>query len=334
MKKRKLYIPRKQDERSVRYSQMLIAMTCMALARSIRSLSSRLLLRAFSTPIVKLRPTASQKAILDAGERFMIRTENGEATGWRWGRGPTVLLVHGWAGRAAQLTSWVPELTRRGYSVIALDQPAHGEAPGSHTNASVMTEVLLALTSKTGPLAGLVAHSLGGLVSSYAMSQGMEVGSMVLVSTPSAPGPFFESLMKMARIPKARREEVMAGAEALLGATFDSFAIRNSWLGNKSPALIIHDRGDRQVPFASADEILSSIPEAELHETEGLGHNRILNDAGVMEAGVAFIESHAQPVSLRPLAPDFASRMTSTHPREKTLISTEDVMADLAYGRI
>jgi len=333
MAQKRIDAPSETNERSSLYGRIGIALTCVALARAFRTLSSRMLLRAFCTPLVRVKPTAAQQAILDFGERFTVAVSGGTATGWRWGRGPAVLLVHGWAGRAAQLTAWVPALTRRGFSVIALDQPAHGESPGSTTNAVMMTQVLQALTARSGPLAAVVAHSLGGLVSSYALSQGMETGSMVLVSAPAAPGPFFKRLMKMARIPMARRAEVMSGAEAILGITFDSFSTRSSWRGSETPALIIHDRGDRQVSFSTVSDNLASIPQAEVHETEGLGHNRILGDTGVLDTSVAFIEAHTQLSVHLPLDPGFAAGMTFTRVSDQALVSIDEVMADLAYGQ-
>ncbi len=333
MFKRKHGLSVEKHERSVIYSRLGMNLARVVLARGFRSLTSRLLLRAFSTPMVRWKPTASQQAILDRGERFTVRVAGGEAAGWRWGSGPAVLLVHGWEGRAAQLMAWVPELMRRGYSVIALDHPAHGASPGSSTNAIVMTKVLLALGDRTGPLAGVVAHSLGGLVASYALSQGLEVGSIVLVSTPSAPGPFFERLMGMARIPRSRRSHVMRGAEALLGDTFDRFATRSTWLGITTPVLVIHDRRDRQVAFDSVADHLHAIPHAVVHETDGLGHNRILADEGVRAAGVDFIDAFSAANFRRPLAPGFTKTMNASPFPGDELVSIEEVLADLVYGR-
>lgn len=44
----------------------------------------------------------------------------------RWGEGPAVLLLHGWAGRPTQFAHLIEQLVGAGYSVYALDAPAHG----------------------------------------------------------------------------------------------------------------------------------------------------------------------------------------------------------------
>jgi len=45
---------------------------------------------------------------------------------WSWGKGPLVVLVHGWTGHAGRLTRYVPALVDAGFSVLAFDAPGHG----------------------------------------------------------------------------------------------------------------------------------------------------------------------------------------------------------------
>jgi alpha-beta hydrolase superfamily lysophospholipase len=60
---------------------------------------------------------------------------NGERLAtWSYGKGPTILLVHGWNGHAAQLRAFVSPLVDAGYRVVAFDQPAHGQSSGARTH--------------------------------------------------------------------------------------------------------------------------------------------------------------------------------------------------------
>src|SRR4051812_35581367 len=45
-----------------------------------------------------------------AAERHTIASGAYSIAAWSWGEGPTVLLVHGWEGRAAQLVPFVEPL--------------------------------------------------------------------------------------------------------------------------------------------------------------------------------------------------------------------------------
>jgi len=76
------------------------------------------------------RPRVHEDArkFLATGDRFDARVKERRVAGWRWGNGPTVILLHGWGGYAGQLSAFVEPLVRSGYQVIAFDAPSHGES--------------------------------------------------------------------------------------------------------------------------------------------------------------------------------------------------------------
>src|SRR5690349_14362414 len=47
---------------------------------------------------------------------------------WSFGDGPPVYLVHGWGGRADQLSPLVWPLVESGHKVVLFDGPGHGRA--------------------------------------------------------------------------------------------------------------------------------------------------------------------------------------------------------------
>jgi hypothetical protein len=53
--------------------------------------------------------------------------------------------------------------------------------------------------------------------------------------------------------------------------------------------LVMPDEEDEIVPFSEGKQIVAASSGAVLHTTRGLGHNRLLRDAGVVQAAVAFI---------------------------------------------
>jgi pimeloyl-ACP methyl ester carboxylesterase len=55
------------------------------------------------------------------------------------------------------------------------------------------------------------------------------------------------------------------------------------------PALIFHDRDDRDVPYAHGEEIAGAWPGAQLVPTSGLGHRAILRDPDVIRRTVTFL---------------------------------------------
>ncbi len=65
--------------------------------------------------------------LLASSERITLRFG---LSALRWGQGPTVLLMHGWEGRPTQFASLINALVDAGYTVVALDGPAHGRSLG------------------------------------------------------------------------------------------------------------------------------------------------------------------------------------------------------------
>jgi pimeloyl-ACP methyl ester carboxylesterase len=55
------------------------------------------------------------------------------------------------------------------------------------------------------------------------------------------------------------------------------------------PALIIHDRDDRDVPWQEGEAVAGAWPRARFVRTEGLGHRRILRDPEVIGRVVDFL---------------------------------------------
>ncbi|MDJ0568985.1 MAG: alpha/beta hydrolase [Pleurocapsa sp. MO_192.B19] len=56
------------------------------------------------------------------------------------------------------------------------------------------------------------------------------------------------------------------------------------------PALLFHDRHDRQTPLQESEAIAISWQDSQLIVTEGLGHQRILRDKQVIQQTVNFIK--------------------------------------------
>lgn len=99
---------------------------------------------------------------------------------------PGVLAVHGYTGSRGTMGSFGTELARRGYVVLAMDQPGHGTsdppafADGWGGPAGLAT--LRSLESVDESRVGLVGHSMGGyssLAGARAHPDGYE--SLVLV---------------------------------------------------------------------------------------------------------------------------------------------------------
>jgi pimeloyl-ACP methyl ester carboxylesterase len=251
-------------------------------ARLSPGLAAALATRLFLTPRRYPRP-ARERALLERAEP--LPREDGLAA-WSWGRGPTVLLAHGWAGRGAQLGSFVEPLVAAGYRVVAFDAPAHGASPGRRTNLIDMADALARVADSVGPLHAVIAHSFGAAATMVAFSRGLDARSAVFVAPPWSLSEGLNTFAAALALPPEVIQGVRAEIERRVGLSWDAFEGATLAPQMTVPLLVVHDRDDPEVPLASGASLVRAWPDAELYETYGLGHRRILRDPVVIAASI------------------------------------------------
>jgi pimeloyl-ACP methyl ester carboxylesterase len=278
-----------------------------ALSALAPSAAARLAERWFLTPPRASRPPAEIALLATARARpLFVGTRRIEV--WLWGSGPSVLLVHGWGGRGAQLGSFVEPLVARGFSVLTFDAPGHGAADTGRVTMPELVAATRAVAATRGRLAGLIAHSAGAAVATRALYEGLDAGAVVLVSpTADMDGPatsFTAALGFSREVGEAMRRRL----EARVGRPFSTFDVTALAPALTAPALVIHDRGDAEVPWQHGRVITRAWPGAALLLTDGLGHRRILRDRDVVAAAVAFLAARTEERRLAPLGtPDLVT---------------------------
>lgn len=269
-----------------------------ALSAIAPATAARLAERLFLTPP---RP-ASESGALRAARAHAIPLGARRVQSWTWGDGPTVLLVHGWGGRGSQLTGLVEPLLARGFSVTTFDAPAHGDSDGRQVTLPEMVDALRAVAAAHAPIHGIVAHSVGAAVTARAVYEGLAAGALVFIApaaelvTPSLA--FGDALGLSRRV----RELMRARIERRAGVSWDAFDVVRLAASQTAPLLVIHDRGDGEVPWQHGVAIARAWPLAELLTTDALGHRRILRDPDVIAETASFL---ARTTSVWPIDRDW-----------------------------
>jgi pimeloyl-ACP methyl ester carboxylesterase len=211
---------------------------------------------------------------------------------WRHGSGPAVLLVHGWGGRGGQLAQFAPALVEAGCTAVTFDAPAHGSSPGRLASVVLFADALATVARATDARA-VIGHSIGGAAAALAVVRGLAVHSAVLIGAPRTPVAFFQAFADALRLSPPLRAAIRARVEARVGARFEQLDFAAAApAGDAPPLLVVHDRSDSEVPFEASFAIADAWPGARRLATAGLGHRRILRDAGVIEEAVAFVTGH------------------------------------------
>ena len=209
-----------------------------------------------------------------------------------WGdpaRQPYVLFAHGWSSHGTRFLPWVPALRAAGYAVVAFDQPAHGRSTGERTTLPDFACTLFAVAQRFGPAKAVVAHSLGGAAASVALARGLRAERAVLIAPAADPEAAAHRFARLIRLPERLWRALIASFENTVGVTFDELQAHRTVPRIACPALIVHDVEDREVPWSEGERYARYWADSRLLSTQGLGHNRIAGDAGVIDATLRFL---------------------------------------------
>ena len=240
--------------------------------------------QAFFSPS-KYETKSADEAILTQGKSYRIPFEGGELAVTAWGSsGPSVLLMHGWGGSRAQMTSFVEPLLNAGYRVVSYDQPAHGESDGKLTNILEITPTMDLILKHEGPFDVILAHSFGTLITSYALTHRNFPSPSKLIYF-GAFNRLMDALPRfqiLAQLPDA----IIAGMRAMIEEKFGMDvlnAIVNESLVQDIhiPALMFHDKADNVTPVEDSRAIARVWKQAQFIETDGLGHRGALQSSEV-----------------------------------------------------
>lgn len=205
---------------------------------------------------------------------------------------PLIMLVHGWTGRGSQMGAFAEPLLSTGFSVLAFDNHAHAQTAGTETDIFTQSEVQQKLADIFGPVYGIVAHSFGGMVTPFSLNNGMQAQKVVCVSPPARFYYLMERFSDTLYLPKKVQHYMIATIKQEYGDNLSehvSATVTSQQLGH-IPALIIHDEDDYDVPLSEGELLHQAWPNSKFIRTQGLGHRRILYDAGVIKAVVDFLK--------------------------------------------
>lgn len=254
---------------------------------ALSAVSPQLAARAAATLFFRTRrrpERAGEREVMVRGARFSVPFEGEVLRARSWGAGPTVLLAHGWNGRASQLAPFVDPLVSAGLRVVAFDHVGHGESTGAATTIVQMARATRAVTDASGGATAIVAHSLGAASATLALSEGLWVDRVVLIAPPIMPEPWFDGFARLLGLDGPTASATKRRIEAHVGRPMSSLRGPDIASDLTVPALIVHDRDDREVPITAAEALHAAWPSSRMLVTAGHGHRRILRVPGVHEA--------------------------------------------------
>jgi pimeloyl-ACP methyl ester carboxylesterase len=191
------------------------------------------------------------------------------------------------------MSAFVPGLRAEGYRVLAFDAPGHGASSGLLSSAIDFGRALEGVARITGPLRGVVAHSLGSTGVALALSRGVSAERAVFVGPPADPAAWAAVFARRFQVSPRVMAAMRDRSERRLGASWSMLDLPALSGVRGTPLLVVHDREDREVAFGDGQRVASALG-GEFVATSGLGHRRILRDPRVVSRVVAFVGDKAE----------------------------------------
>jgi len=243
----------------------------------------------FSTPRKGKIQIDTIPEVLNSAEAVAFDFEDKTIQTYIWkGNETVVFLIHGWESNSARWKKALPYILKSGYTIVAIDAPAHGLSSGKDFNAHKYTEFIHHVAKMYNPNI-LIGHSIGGKACLHyqTIHKNNNVEKIVVLGAPSDFKAIFENYVSLLGLnTKVNRELVNYYKENF---NLSNKEIEGPIFSNDSnlKGLIAHDIEDSVVSFAEAKKNSNAWKKALFIETKGLGHS--MNDEVLFEKISSFI---------------------------------------------
>ena len=243
----------------------------------------------FSTPRKGKIQIDTIPEVLKSAEAVAFDFEGKIIQTYLWKGNETVLfLIHGWESNSARWKKALPYILKSGYTIVAIDAPAHGLSSGKDFNAHKYTEFIHHVAKMYNPKI-LIGHSIGGKACLHyqTIHNNLNVEKIVVLGAPSDFKVIFENYVSLlglnskvnSQLINFYKENYNLSNQEIEGPLFSD--------NNNLKGLIAHDIEDKVVAFAEAKKNSNAWKEAIFIETKGLGHS--MNDEELFEKISEFI---------------------------------------------
>lgn len=220
-----------------------------------------------------------EKDILTLAKIDRISFKQFSIATYEWGEGDTsILLVHGWEGRASNFGKIIPLLLKKGYKVKSFDAPSHGNSSRQKVNFFDYIQLVKQVLQKQH-FQHIMAHSMGSVITIGALAEipSYPLKQLVLLTTPDRLTDYTQSLMEQLGLGTKTEKVLLHLIKEQTGK--DPHLINGSDLCQTietERGLIIQDTADQIIPLAWSKRVQQNLPNTALVEIENTGHFKML----------------------------------------------------------
>lgn len=214
--------------------------------------------------------------------------------GFQWApdksNGKKALIIHGFSSYGYKFEKYIQPLLSEGFEVLVFDAPAHGLSEGKIMNALIYKRFLEAIEQQFGKIDAFIAHSLGALATSLLAEELKGKRKLVLIAPATETRTAVAGFYKMFKLKEPVQQEFELLIQQMTGKSMDYFSVTRVMQQIQLPVLWIHDKKDSVCPYADTLTIRAMEPaHIRFFTTDGLGHNKIYRDKGVIKTVIGFL---------------------------------------------
>ena len=274
--------------------QILFSLTWAVSQRFTRWILKRL----FFSP-VSYSLSNDQKDLLEKAETFTFVSGGHELKGYKWGQGPGILFIHGWAGHGLQCCNFLTRLLDEGFSVWTFDHAGHGASQGNTANYFRFSDAVYDFVNSRDDieLHTAIAHSLGASAWINYLWRTRQKISTILIAPALHLAEMLETTFSGYGIPKKAFRQLIQRIELETGHEFEQENPIDLIKDLTHEILIIHDKKDKAVPFEDSWNASLVQNNIQLLPTSGMGHIRILFEGSLINQIVEKIRNFGNRAS-------------------------------------
>ncbi len=213
-------------------------------------------------------------------------------------KGPSkgnLLVTHGWMSKSVYMIGIIDALYCAGYTIYAIDFPAHGESKGVQVKWFESVQAIIEAQKNFGPFDVAIGHSYGGsmLLCAFCLIESFQVKPFNKIALISAPTTITLPIKRAARSFKLNRFSYRLFRGWMRNEhAFDIKLIRpyEKAKADKTRFIIIHGADDNSVPIQESIRFCKDNANAKLQLLPKLDHVNVLFSDQTYQALLSFIE--------------------------------------------
>ena len=231
-----------------------------------------------------------QQQLLDDAEKFSVKVYDEHfsktelnVNGFKWGTGKQkVLLTHGWGSKGVDFDELITALRQLDVTVIAFDAPGNGSSEGSLSNLLLFAAGVKAVVARFGAPEISIGHSLGAMANVIGLKDTPPRLLISLAPLIRLMENFIASLNSQ-NISESEQADFFKSFVQRFNMQPSGFNMNEVYsFDNSLKHWLAYDDKDMVSPYSYLEDYLHKHQSVIATKFEGVGHERIIKDEGVI----------------------------------------------------